>query len=143
MASRHLIRSVVLQSLYEWDFYNHKVDLLEILEKNLKDFAPGVNGPEFAYQLTKGIIDHLEEIDNVISKSAPQYPLSQFSPIDRNVLRIAIYELLFGDQKAVPPKVAINEAIELAKNFSGDSSRRFVNGVLGTILREKDKLEKE
>ena len=143
MASRHLIRSVVLQSLYEWDFYNQKVDLLEILERNLSNFAPGVNGPEFAYQLTKGVIEHLEEIDKIIQKSAPQWPISQFNPIDRNVLRIAVYELLFGNKEEVPPKVAINEAVELAKSFSGDSSRRFVNGVLGTIYREKEELEKE
>ena len=141
MASRHLIRSVVLQSLYEWDFYQHKVDLLEILEKNLNDFAPGVNDPAFAYKLIKGIIDHLKEIDKIITKVAPQWPLEQFNPIDRNILRISLYELIFGSKEEVPPKVAINEAIELAKTFSGDSSRKFVNGVLGTVYRETEKIE--
>ena len=141
MASRHLIRSVVLQSLYEWDFYKHKVDLLEILEKNLKDFAPGVNDPAFAYRLIKGIIDNLEEIDKIITKAAPQWPLEQFNPIDRNILRISLYELLFGNKEEVPPKVAINEAIELAKSFSGDSSRKFVNGVLGTVYKETEKIK--
>lgn len=143
MASRHLIRSVILQSLYEWDFFNHKTDLLTILEKNLNDFAPGVNDPAFAYKLTKGIVDHIKEIDKIITKAAPQWPISQFNPIDKNILRISLYELLFGDKQEVPPKVAINEAIELAKTFSGDSSRKFVNGVLGTIFREAEKINQK
>ncbi len=142
MASRHLIRSVVLQSLYEWDFYDHKKDLLEILESNINDFAPGVNDPAFAYKLTKGIIDHLKQIDQIITKAAPQWPIEQFNPIDRNILRISLYELLFGNKDEVPPKVAINEAIELAKTFSGDSSRKFVNGVLGTVHREAEQIKK-
>ncbi len=141
MASRHLIRSVVLQSLYEWDFYNHKKDLLEILEDDLVDFAPGVSDPAFAYKLTKGVIDNLKKIDQIITKAAPQWPLEQFNPIDKNILRISLYELLFGNQKEVPPKVAINEAIELAKTFSGDSSRKFVNGVLGTVHREVEQIK--
>ena len=143
MASRHLIRSVVLQSLYEWDFFNHKNDLLAILERNLKYFAPGVKEPGFAYQLTKGIIDHLKDIDKIITKAAPQWPISQFNLIDKNILRISLYELLFSNKKEVPPKVAINEAIELAKTFSGDSSRKFVNGVLGTVFREAKKINQE
>ncbi len=143
MASRHLIRSVVLQSLYEWDFYDHKKDLLEILESNLNDFAPGISDPAFAYTLTKGVIDNIKKIDKIITKAAPQWPLDQFNPIDKNILRISLYELLFGNKEEVPSKVAINEAIEMAKTFSGDSSRKFVNGVLGTVHRETEEIKKE
>ncbi len=140
MASRQLSRSIVLQSLYEWEFFQRKKDLIEILEKNLKEFGVGLD-PEFTYQLTKNIIDHLKEIDKIITSSAPQWPLDQINPIDRNILRIGISELVFGNQKEVPPKVAINEAVELAKTFSSDSSRRFINGVLGSIYRGLKELE--
>lgn len=136
MANRHLSRSIAMQSLFEWDFYagKHKIDA--ILERNLKEFGPGMEDGKFAENLTKGIVKKKKEIDDIIQKAAPEWPMPQIAPVDRNVLRIGLYELLFGDQKEAPPKVAINEAIELAKTFGGDSSGRFVNGVLGTIYRE-------
>jgi len=134
MASRHLSRSIAMQSLYEWDFYDQRGNLVEIVERNLKEFGPGLDGA-FCFELVTGVVKHLKEIDEIIKKSAPQWPLEQMPLIDRNVLRIGIYELLFGDKKAVPPKVAINEAIELAKGFSGESAGKFVNGVLGTVYR--------
>ncbi len=143
MASRHLGRSIVLQSLFEWDFYSHQVDLVKIIERNLKMFAQGISDLAFVFNLAKGIIEHLSEIDEIIRKAACQWPLEQINPIDRNILRIGIYELLFGNQEEVPPKVAINEAVELAKTFSGDSSRKFVNGVLGTIYKEREEIIKE
>ena len=136
MATRHLIRTVVLQTLYEWDFYGQKKDVTEILERNLNEFAPGVDEPEFGWKIMKGVAEHLRDIDNIIRKAAPEWPLEKIAIIDRNILRIGLYELLYADPEEVPPKVAINEAIELAKNYGGPNAARFVNGVLGTIYRQ-------
>ena len=136
MATRQLCRSIVLQSLYEWDFYKQKADLTAILERNLQEFGPGIDEPEFAWKLVKGIIEHKKEIDTIIEKAAPDWPLDQIATIDRNALRVGLYELLFADRNEVPPKVAINEAIEIAKNYGGPNSGKFINGVLGTIYRE-------
>ena len=136
MATRHLVRSVVLQSLYEWDFFDKKEDFIKTLERNLREFAPGIDEPEFAWQTAKGIIDHLSEIDKVIKKAAPQWPIAQIPNIDRNILRIGLYELLFANKEEIPPKVAINEAIELAKNYGGENSSKFINGVLGTVYKQ-------
>ncbi|HEY4475165.1 MAG TPA: transcription antitermination factor NusB [Candidatus Paceibacterota bacterium] len=139
MATRHLVRSVVLQSLYEWDFYGRKADLEKILERNLSEFAPGIDEPEFAWKLLKGVIEHQKEIDNIIKKAAPEWPIEQVSIIDRNALRIGLYELLYANSEEVPPKVAINEAIEIAKNYGGPNSGKFINGVLGTVYKEMEK----
>lgn len=136
MATRHLIRTVILQSLYEWDFYNQKHDLVAILDRNLAEFAPGIDEPEFAWKILKGIAEHLKNIDSIITKAAPEWPLDKIAIIDRNILRIGLYELLYADPNEVPPKVAINEAIEIAKNYGGPNAPRFINGVLGTIYRE-------
>lgn len=136
MATRHLVRTVILQSLYEWDFYNQKKDVAKILERNLEEFAPGIDEPEFAWKILKGIIDHLADIDNIIVKAAPEWPIERIAIIDRNILRIGLYELLYADPNEVPAKVAINEAIEMAKNYGGPNAARFINGVLGTIYRE-------
>jgi len=136
MATRHLARSIVLQSLYEWDFYNQKEDLTKIVERNIGDFGAGIDEPEFIWRIIKGVIEHFKEIDGIIVKAAPEWPLSQISIVDRNILRIGLYELLFADKNEVPEKVAINEAVELAKNYGGSSSSRFINGVLGTIYKE-------
>lgn len=136
MATRQLCRSIVLQSLYEWDFYAQKSDLVETLERNLKEYGPGIDEPEFAVKLMKGIIEHKKEIDEIIVKAAPDWPLEQIAIIDRNALRIGLYELLYADRNEIPPKVAINEAIEIAKSYGGPNSGKFINGVLGTIYRE-------
>lgn len=143
MATRHLVRTVVLQSLYEWDFYGRKRDLTEILERNLQEFAPGIDEPDFAWRIMKGIVEHLKEIDEIIIKAAPEWPLDKIAIVDRNILRIGLYELLHADPEEVPPKVAINEAIELAKSHGGPNSGKFVNGVLGTVYREKFKSQNE
>jgi len=135
MSSRHLSRSIAMQSLYEWDFFEKKRDLEKLVEKNLQEFGPGLEDKNFVSELVKGVVKHQKEIDEIIQKTAPQWPLDQISIVDRNILRIGIYELLFGDKKAVPPKVAINEAIELAKGFGGENSGKFVNGVLGTVFK--------
>ncbi len=136
MATRHLIRSIVLQSLYEWDFYNKKTDLTAIMQRNLEEFGPGIDEPEFAWRLLKGIIDHLPQIDELIKTYASEWPIDQIAIVDRNILRIGLYELLYANKEEVPPKVAINEAIEVAKNYSGQNSPRFINGVLGTVYKE-------
>lgn len=137
MATRHLIRSVILQSLYEWDFYGRKNDLAKVLERNLDEFAPGIDEPEFAWKMLQRIIEHLPELDETITKLAPEWPLDKIAIIDRNILRIGLSELLYADHGEVPPKVAINESIEMAKGFGGQSSPRFINGVLGTVYRDR------
>ncbi len=137
MASRHLSRSVAMQSLYEWDFRGKKEgELAEAAKRNIAEFASGLEDTSFIYQLINGVTEHINELDKIIEKAAPQWPLEQIAIVDRNVLRLGLFELLFGNRSEVPPKVAINEAIELAKSFGGDSSGKFVNGVLGTVYRE-------
>ena len=126
-----------MQSLFEWDFKGKKDELMsEIIKRNIQEFAPGVSESFFAEKLFKGTIEHKGEIDPIIEKCAPEWPLEQVTVVDRNILRLGIFELMYGSYDEVPPKVAINEAIELAKTFGGESSARFVNGVLGTIYRE-------
>ena len=138
MASRHLARSIAMQSLYEWDFYGKQVDLSKVLDRNLAEFGPGLEdgNKDFVRRLANGVIENLAYLNAIIEKAAPEWPLEQITPVDRNVLRLGLYELIYGNKEEVPPKVAINEAIELAKNFSGESSGKFVNGVLGTVYRE-------
>lgn len=137
MASRHLSRSIVMQSLYEWDFYGKKPEMLKkIVEKNIKEFGPGLDNKDFVWELINGVVKKISSLDKIIGKAAPEWPIEQITIIDRNVLRIGLYELLFEDKEEVPPKVAINEAIELAKTFGGESSGKFVNGVLGTVFKE-------
>lgn len=149
MSARHLSRSIVLQTLYEWDFLHNFVNNAEageeikkqddfdrLLNRNIKDLAAGVDDASFIVELANGIKNRKEEIDKIIEKATPDWPINQITIVDRNVLRLGIYELYFGDTKEVPPKVAINEAIELAKTFGGESSGKFVNGVLGTIYRD-------
>jgi transcription antitermination protein NusB len=134
MANRHLSRSVALQSLFEWDFRGcRKGELMSVTEHALNEFAPGLEETEFVYDLVKGIEKYWDKLNKMITESAPDWPLEQITTVDRNVLRIGIYELKFAEADDVPPKVAINESIELAKTFGGASSGKFVNGVLGTI----------
>ena len=146
MASRHLARSIAMQSLYEWDFFGKKEGALDsIVERNIKEFGPGLDesNQQFVRNLAQGVLEHLPQLDAIIEKAAPEWPLNQITIVDRNVLRLGLYELLYGDKEAVPPKVAINEAIELGKNFSGESSGKFVNGVLGTVFRETQEPEQK
>ena len=135
MASRHLARIIALQSLFEWEVTSFKKDLLEITKKNLQETTSDFKEKDFLFDLVSGVKEHLSEIDSLISKTAPHWPLDRLSLVDKNILRIGVYELLYGQEKGVPPKVAINEAIELAKSFGGRSSGRFVNGVLGAIYK--------
>lgn len=140
MASRHLSRSIAMQSLYEWDFHGKQEGELErITQKNVDEFGIGLESFDFIWAIVNGVKENLETIDKIIEKTAPEWPIAQINILDRNVLRIGIYELLYENKDEVPPKVAINESIELAKNFGGENSRKFINGVLGTIYREMEK----
>lgn len=143
MASRHLLRSIAMQSLYEWDFSGKKGDLEKIIKKNTEEFGPGLEDTSLVWQIITGVVKHLFSINKIIEKAAPEWPIDQITIVDRNILRIGLYELLYADKAEVPPKVAINEAIELAKSFGGESSGKFVNGVLGTVYKQIEKPETE
>lgn len=142
MSNRHLARTVAMQTLYEWDF-NHPLaesekisskEIEELTASNKQEFAPGLDDQGFVDTLIHGVLKHHQEIDGLIVKYAPEWPIQQITTVDRNILRIGIFELKFTTD--VPAKVAINEAIELAKSFGGESSGKFVNGVLGAIYKE-------
>ncbi len=147
MANRHLSRSIVLQTLFEWDFLPAQAgspdkktptpeEIREVLKRNLNEFAPGFEDDAFVFTLIETVLKKRAVVDEIIEKAAPDWPLDKISVVDRNILRIGLTELLFGDRKEVPPKVAINEAIELAKTFGGENSGKFVNGVLGAVYKE-------
>ncbi len=141
MISRHLARIIAVQSLYEWDFNGGDKSKIEnIIEHNLKQFIKDLKkdkeGIAFTTNLVINTLKKQAKIDPIIQKCAPDWPLDQITIVDRNVLRLGIYELMFSDYKETPPRVAINEAIELAKTFGGENSGRFVNGVLGTVYKE-------
>lgn len=139
-SNRHLGRIVALQTLYEQDFRRECNDqnftLDEVLERNIARYSETIDDKEFINQLVAGIDARQEEIDGIIRPVAPEWPIEQIARIDRIILRIGVYELLFGS--GIPPKVAINEAVELAKAFGGDNSSKFINGVLGTVLRNHE-----
>jgi N utilization substance protein B len=137
-SNRHLGRIVALQSLYEYEFRisceDKSASIDEILSRNLERYEQEIEDTDFVKSLVTGVLDKQEDLDNQIRPLAPEWPLEQIARIDRNVLRLGLYELLYrGDQ--VPPKVAINEAVELAKAFGSDNSSKFINGVLGTAYR--------
>lgn len=137
MANRHLARSVVLQTLFEWDTTSGTDDDARgMLTRNAEEFGGDGADVPFMEQLLTGVLAKKDDIDLIITKAAPEWPLDRIAPVDRNILRLGLYELLFADRAQVPAKVAINEAIELAKTFGGDSSGRFVNGVLGAVYKE-------
>lgn len=126
-----------MQTLFEWDMTGRKIDMLsDALNYNIQEFGPGLDDGEFMIHLTKSIAAKQKVLDKIIEKAAPEWPVDKISAVDRNVLRIGLYELLFGNYDDVPPKVAINEAIEIAKKYGGENSGRFVNGVLGAVYRE-------
>ena len=138
MANRHLSRTLAMQTLYQWDFNGFQDKKLDnLLEYNLAEFAPGFNDEGFAKSLIDGVLKNREAIDKLISKYATEWPIEQITIVDRNILRIGIFELKFAED--IPSKVAINEAIEVAKTYGGESSGKFVNGVLGAIYKEMEK----
>ncbi len=135
MANRHLSRTLAMQTLFAWDFNDRQeTNIDDIITENFHQFAPNFDDHGFVQTLVKGVLDNINDINAYIIKYATEWPLDQITIIDRNILRIGIFELVF-DQN-IPAKVAINEAIEMAKTFGGDSSGKFVNGVLGAIMKE-------
>jgi transcription antitermination protein NusB len=144
MANRHLSRSIAMQSLFEWDFHGHQQHALKpIIKHNIEEFAPGMEDPSFIYDLAQGVADRTGEIDELIRTMAPDWPLESITTVDRNILRLGIFELKYSNAPDVPPKVAINEAIELAKTFGGASSGKFVNGILGAIYKNMGEPRKD
>jgi len=139
-ATRHYARIVAMQSLYEWQLHP-QVALMEVVTRNLEDKDFDKNNESFLLNIVQGVEKELEEIDNIIQVAAPEWPIEQISQIDLAVLRIAVFEIIFDDE--VPPKAAINEAVELAKEFGGETSSKFVNGVLGTVFRSSKKYDPE
>ncbi|MBT3538786.1 transcription antitermination factor NusB [Candidatus Parcubacteria bacterium] len=140
MSKRHLARSIVMQSLYQWDFRgNPTAAIPAIIDQNMKEFGIGLEDTkEFVETTVDGVIKHQKEIDIKLADFAPHWPLEQMTLIDRNILRLGVFELEFNNEE-IPPKVAINEAIELAKTYGGPSSGKFVNGILGAMYKEEDK----
>lgn len=149
MSHRHVARSLCIQSLFVWDFNGyHSESIPEILEYVIREFGAGLDDTTFITETVHGVISKRSLLDDIIQKAAPEWPIEKIGYVDRNVLRLGLYELLFGDQEQIPPKVALNEAIELAKNYGGENTGRFVNGVLGAIYKEmgepgKDQISKK
>lgn len=141
MSSRHLARTIAMQSLFAWDFNGNSGDLKAIVTENLSQFAEKLDDTAFVFDLVNGVVSKLSEIDKILTETAPEWPLEQITVVDRNVLRLGIYELMF--LKDAPPKVAINEAVELGKTFGGESSGKFVNGVLGTLYKKLGNADSE
>ena len=139
MSNRHLARSIAMQALFEWDFRGRPTAAVPaILEHNINEFGAGLNEEKvFAKELVEGVLEHLDEIDEHIAKYAPNWPVDQITVVDRNILRIGILELKFK-RSEIPPKVAINEAIELGKSFGGPASGKFINGVLGSLFKDME-----
>lgn len=135
MSNRHLARTIAMQSLYQWDFLGKEVSRVpDIITFNLKEFAPDFDDKGFVTEIVEGVVQHIDTIDKTITTFAPDWPIEQITNVDRNILRLGVYELKYSE--TIPSKVAINEAIELAKTFGGESSGRFVNGVLGAIFKD-------
>ncbi len=136
-SNRHLGRIISLQSLYEYEFRvkagDATADIDIIISKNIEPYAKALGDTEFVYHLTRGVAEHMKELDEALRPLAPEWPIDTIAAIDRNVLRIGLYELTKAE---VPPKVAINEAVELAKAFGSENSSKFINGVLGTAFRQ-------
>lgn len=132
MRVRRQARIAALQALYEIDSVQHAPG--PVLQRRIREAHLPPEGEAFLLRIVQGVLKHQDELDELIATYAPEWPIDQMAIIDRNILRIALFEFLIGG--GTPPKVAINEAVELAKRFGSDSSRRFVNGVLGTLLSQ-------
>lgn len=137
-SNRHLMRIVAMQAIFEWEFRSPPGEdaPAKILEAILAEEAQRVTNTEFARQLLRGILEHLDDIREIVVRFAPEWPLEQIAPIDRAILYIGIFELKYADINDIPPVVAINESIEMAKEYGGDNSGRFINGVLSSVYKE-------
>lgn len=150
-SNRHLSRIIAFQTMYEWEFLAEKCEedltsgedfhdgIVPILDRNYNEFAANLESREFIDDLVWGVMDNKDKINSILVPAAPEWPIDQIALVDLIILRMGIYELLFTSE--VPPKVAINEAVELSKAFGGENSSRFINGVLGTIFRASDKYD--
>lgn len=137
MANRHLSRIIVMQSLFEWDFRQDS-DIYQIAQRNITAFQEECDKVYIDLTLN-GIRDNLLEIDKIVAAAAPEWPIEQIASIDKSILRVAVYELLFNTE--VPPKVVINEAVELGKIYGSENSSKFINGVLGTLFKQDPRYE--
>jgi N utilization substance protein B len=142
MATRHLCRIIAMQSLYEWAFHGYKNNWQEIMERNLQEFGQDIDEPEFLRKLVKGVVENLDTIDSILKESVQSLPFEQIPLLEKSILRLATYELLKGGEET-PYKVAINEAIELAKNFGTQATSKFINGVLGTVYSKIEEMKNE
>ena len=143
-SNRHLGRIVAMQTLYEYDFrggFQGEIKIDDIFERNLNEFKGQIDDLDFVRDVVNGVLTNVGPIDSIIAPAAPDWPVEQIAKVDKPVLRIAVYELML--KRDVPPKVVINEAVEIAKTFGGENSSKFVNGVLGTIYRNSDYYEPE
>lgn len=142
MSNRHLARTIAMQSIFTWDFNGQQNEKLKnIVKENFANFAPDFNDEGFVDYLIQGVLENIPKIDDLIVKYATEWPLDQITIIDRSILRIGIFELLMAEN--IPPRVAINEAIEIAKAYGGESSGKFINGVLGAIYNDIPEEDKE
>lgn len=140
MPNRHLSRIIIMQTLYEWDFKSDKIQAIEIAKRNIKNFIEDCD-EEFIINNVSGIIENVDKIDKIIADAAPEWPIDQIGVIDKTILRAAVYELVFD--KEIPPKVVINESVELAKSYGSESSSKFINGVLGTLFKNDPRYKEE
>ncbi len=144
MSHRHVSRSLCIQALFVWDFNGYHNDTLpEIIGYIMREFGAGIDDATFVEEIIQGVVAKRPLLDEIIQKAAPEWPIEKIGLVDRNVLRLGLYELLFGNQKEVPPKVALNEAIELGKIFGGEKTGKFINGVLGAVYKEMGEPGKE
>ena len=141
-SNRHLGRIVALQALYEYDFRvrcsDANVDIDEIIERNFSRYKETIDDLSFVEQLIRGVVEKTEILDARLQPLAPEWPLDQIARIDHNILRVSLYELFELKDSKIPPKVTINEAVELAKSFGADKSSKFINGVLGSAWRQEN-----
>ena len=134
MPNRHLSRTVAMQTLYEWDFQKNK-QIEELARRNIQFFGEDELDSNYILKITQGVVERVKELDKKIQKAAPQWPVDQLPILDKTLLRLSAYELLYVED--IPPKVAINEAVELGKTFGSENTSKFINGVLGTLYKEK------
>lgn len=140
MASyRHLARTCVMQTIFELEFKEEEKTRApeKVLESILREFAPKLTEPDFAYSTLKGILENRKEIIKTIAKHAPQWPVEKIARIDRAILEIGVYEIIHNED--IPAVVAINEAVEIAKHYGDESSSKFINGVLSSVMKEHEK----
>jgi len=144
-SNRHLGRIIALQTLFEQDFRravnDASFDITDVLKRNINRYQATVDDTDFIDRLVRGVVEHEEDLDTLLQPIAPEWPMAQIARMDRVILHMGAYELVYA--KDIPPKVVINEAVELAKAFGSENSSKFINGVLGTVLRNQEEAKGE